>query len=750
MTGLSLSLCGRVTVTGDVVQPAAAALSAKSLALLAYLALEPGPHSRDQLASLLWGECPDAKAKASLRQALVHLREALPNVVRADRTSVELVGPIHSDVGKFLRLVKEAPRDAADCNVLGFLDGLHLRHCPAFGEWADGMRATLSRRLTEVLSAVTREALATRAWADAIRFADRSVAVAPLSATANASLMEAHFMSGDRELALDAFAQYRTRVAEGNGDTPAKAVTELAERIRAAAPTTGQRLATEEWYATAPSFEGSLVGRAGEWESLTRAWTKASQGRTRVALIEGEAGVGKTRLIADFLRWVAAQGGTVLRGRGYDIRGGVPFGAMIEALRSGVDAPGLAGTDPQWLAEVARVVPELRIRFPAVSAPTPTTAADAWRLFEGIAQVLGALAEEAPVTVLIDDLQWCDADSCTLLHALVRKLDVAPIHWCLTFSPGSVERDAPAARLVRALRTFAHTDVLTLRPLTEDDVWQLLRTLGRVSAPNGGRRLAARIHEVTTGYPFYVIELLKTLFAQGWLTVDPQTGEWIVRAQDGGDGFALPSAPTVHEAIAERIECLPDELSAILISMAVSARGCSASVLSHVHGISRLRAAVGGDALVERHLAAEEDGVYRCAHPLIARVVSEALSTSRRREVHRGLALALELVASEGGATADPGEIARHAEQGGARAMAYRYAMLAVAACEARFAYAEALTWLDFAAAAAVGSDDMDTVNRTTARLLENAGLHEPPRGERQPVVAGRLDVTDFDLPARV
>ena len=67
MTGLSLSLCGRVTVTGDVVQPAAAALSAKSLALLAYLTLEPGPHSRDQLASLLWGECPDAKAKASLR-----------------------------------------------------------------------------------------------------------------------------------------------------------------------------------------------------------------------------------------------------------------------------------------------------------------------------------------------------------------------------------------------------------------------------------------------------------------------------------------------------------------------------------------------------------------------------------------------------------------------------------------------------------------------------------------------------------
>jgi hypothetical protein len=82
--------------------------------------------------------------------------------------------------------------------------------------------------------------------------------------------------------------------------------------------------------------------------------------------------------------------------------------------------------------------------------------------------------------------------------------------------------------------------------------------------------------------------------------------------------------------------------------------------------------------------------------------------------------------------------------------MAYRYAMLAVAACEARFAYAEALTWLDFAAAAAAGPEDMDTVNRTTARLLENAGLHEPPRVALPPVAAGRLGVADFDLPARV
>ena len=749
MHELSLSLCGRVAVTGNVVQPAASALSAKSLALLAYIALEPGTHSRDALSALLWGDYPDAKAKASLRQALVHLREALPAAIAVTRVSVQLSGPVECDVSTFLRLAKESPRAAADFTVAGFLDGLHLRHCPAFDEWADVMRATLTRRLAEVLSTVTRESLATRAWHDAIRFADRWVAVAPLSPAAVTASMEARFMGGDGERALETFADYRTRLAEENGESPARTIVELADRIRAAVPASAQRHATEEWYAAAPSFDGALMGRDREWEILTRSWATAATGHARVALIEGDVGVGKTRLASDFLRWVTAQGGTVLRGRGHDVRGGAPFGAMTDALRSGVDAPGLAGTDPQWLAEVARVVPELRIRFPALGPTVPTTAADGWRLFEGVGQMLAALAEEAPVVVLIDDLQWCDADSCAMLHALVRQLGAVPLLWCLTFSPGAVERDAPAARLVRALHASPHTDVIPLRPLNEEEVWQLLRGLGRVSAPDGARRLAARIHEVTTGFPFYVIELLKTLFAQGWLTVDAETGEWIVRVQ-GDDSPALLSAPSVHEAIAERIECLPDELAAVLISIAVSARGRRADVLSHVHGISRLRAAVIGDALVERHLAVEEDGVYRCAHPLIARVVSDALTTSRRREVHRGIALAMEVVAAEGGRPADPADVARHAEQGGERAMAFRNAMATASECETRFAYDEALAWLDFAASVTSDAADADTVNRTTARLLEVAGWHEAPPVQRSAARAGHLAAADVDLPARV
>jgi hypothetical protein len=99
------------------------------------------------------------------------------------------------------------------------------------------------------------------------------------------------------------------------------------------------------------------------------------------------------------------------------------------------------------------VLPELRRRFPGIpDVVAASVAADGWRLFEAVAQVLLAISEESPVVVMIDDLQWCDADSCGLLQFLVRRLGEAKVLWCATFTVGQVERDVPAARFCRTLR----------------------------------------------------------------------------------------------------------------------------------------------------------------------------------------------------------------------------------------------------------------------------------------------------------
>ncbi|HEV8445596.1 MAG TPA: AAA family ATPase [Gemmatimonadaceae bacterium] len=740
MSALSLTLCGRVAAALDGGPLPAASLGNKSLALLAFLALEPGAHSRDEIMAMLWGEYPEEKARASLRQALAHLRDALGEALYTDRASVFLVSEPDSDIRRFLAAADSSPRDAADVDIPHFLRGLQLRRSAGFDEWADEKRHTLLRRYAGVLAAAVRESIASNRSRDAVRVAERWVTVDDFSADATLALMESQFLARNRSAALQAFADYRSRLDAD--ERPDHRLVEMAQRIHdSRASGEAKRQATEEWYAAAPSFYGSLIGRDREWDRLRASWRAVAQSKSRVVIVEGESGVGKSRLADDFARWVTAEGGTVLRGRGFDARVGVPFGAMIEALRSGIDAPGLSGTDPQWLTEIVRVVPELRQRFAGLPAVGPASTADSWRLFEGIAQMLLAISEETPVTVLIDDVQWIDADSCALLHFLVRKLERAAILWFVTFALGAVERDSAAARWVRALRGSPACEVVALRPLNEDEVWQLVRGLGRVSTPAGAHRLASRIYEVTAGYPFYIVELLKTLFAQGWLTVEPESGEWIVRPSDSGDEPAL-TLPSVHEAIAERIECLSDELKGVLITIAVSTRGCRTDVMSHVHGISRLRAAAIGDALVERHLVVEDNGAYRVAHPVIGRVMGDELGKSRKREVHRGLALAMELVGSERAEYVDPGEIARHAEQAGERTMAYKFAMQAVESCERRFAFDDALAWLDFAAGVASTSTESDAVNRATAQLLEISVRRElPPARMTSANAAAELDV---------
>jgi hypothetical protein len=192
----------------------------------------------------------------------------------------------------------------------------------------------------------------------------------------------------------------------------------------------------------------------------------------------------------------------------------------------------------------------------------------------------------------------------------------------------------------------------------------------------------------------------------------------------------------------------------VLISIASAGRGCRAEVLSHLHGISRLHAAMLGDRLVERHLVVEDEGVYRCAHPTIATVVRARLTTSRRREVHRALALALELLwpaPTQGGVEA--GEIASHADQAGDRPMAHRYALMAGDAARARCAFDESLSWLDLAAAAASTPAEAEIVGRATARVLDEAGWRQAP-SVRAPVssvstMVGRAEQRDLDLPLR-
>jgi DNA-binding SARP family transcriptional activator len=723
--------------------------SAKALGLLAYLVLEPGPHTREELAGLLWGESSDTEARASLRQAVKHLRSQLGEILRCDRGTIELIGSIECEIRDFRESVGQEPRLAATTDIPRFMAGFSVRHAPRFEEWVAETRRGLLRQYQEALGTLTRDAMGQWRWRDAVTLADRWLASDPLSDEPVKLAIEARYLAGDRGAALSLYHEYRTTLKRETGCEPSRGLLHLMRRVEADASAINTRPISDEWYARAPSFQASLIGREPEWTTLVKTWKGVKRGSSRIVLLEGEPGVGKSRLAEEFLRWAVADGGMVLRGHGYDVRGGIPYEPVVELLRDALNAPGLAGTSPEWLSEVTRLLPELRQRFPALALPIASSdPAEGWRLFEGIAQLVLSLAAERPLVLFVDDLQWCDSDSCNLLRFLIRRTDRASVLWLSTVNLGELEREAPAARLCRGLRAQPHATVIVVGPLTEEDLWKMIREMGHVSTPTGARRFANRIFGVTGGNPFYIIELLKTMFAQGLLAVDDQ-GEWTASSDAlHGRGRELPVSQTVHDVIAERVERLPEELCEVLITIAVAGAGCRPEVLSHVHGISRLHAASVADILVDRRLVTEEGGSYRCAHPVIAHVVRDGLTSSRRREVHRTLALALERAMQPQDRREVSREIARHADRGGEPALAYKYALIAAEEALDRYAFSETMSWLDLAASNARTATESDAVNRLTANVLEASGGRDIP----QPASLGspitrELVREDFDLP---
>ena len=751
MVALTLNLLGQPSVRCSEGKPHTPELSAKALALLTYLTLEPGSHSREELAGLLWGESADAEARGSLRQALKQLRNELGDVVVGDRSALRLGQPIGCDVQDFRRLVTDDPRQAVTAEIPRFLTGFSLRSAPRFEEWVAELRRELLRSYQHALGTLAREAMGQWRWREAAAFAERWLSCDPFSDEAVRLAVEAWYLAGDRGTALGTFAQYRAALQAETGCEPSRTLLDLMQRVEADANPNATRPVTDEWYARAPSFESSLVGREKEWARLVQAWKAARQGTRNIVLIEGETGVGKSRLADEFIRWIVAQGGSTLRGRGYDGRSGVPFEPIVEILRNALVAPGLAGTDPEWLAEVVRLVPELRRRFPGLPDPAPQAdSADEWRLFEGAAQVVLAIAAERPLVVLLDDLHWWDGDSCNLVRFVIRRTESAPVLWLVTLTAGELEHDAPAARLSQVLRASPQASVVSLKPLSEEELWRMIHDMGHVSTPSGGRRLAGRLFAASVGNPFYAIELLKTMFAQGLLSVDGDTRSWTAPSTLNKERREFPISESVHNVIAERVERLPQPLRDVLVTLAVSGSPCSAEVLSQIHETTGMHAAALGDALVERRLVADVGGAYRCVHPIVGRVVRDRLTASRLQEVHRALATTQASMSRSGKTSAVSGEIARHADQAGETALAYRFALTAVTDAVHRYAYREASSWLEVAGRNARGEAEAEEVKRAGVRVLDAAGVGQAPTGEKLggPITKG-LEPEDFDLPVK-
>ncbi|HET9005213.1 MAG TPA: AAA family ATPase, partial [Actinomycetes bacterium] len=478
----------------------------KAIAMLAYLAIHPERHGRDAVAGLLWPDYDTEHARGALRRTLSTLNKAVgPGWLAADRTTVGFAQTgFWLDVTRFEELLAgcrdhgHPPDDAcpacldplaeaARLHRGDFLAGFSLRDSTSFDDWQYFQAERLRRELAGTLERLATAQIGQRRWDDAVDAARRWLALDPLHEPAHRQLMRIYSWSGRRGAALRQFQACQRVLEEELGVEPLEETVAVHEAVQAnrlppppapTGPATLPLRGAEPGAGSlkaAPSAAGGpaavpLGGRDQEWAALLDAY-RAVAGDGRLVVIEGEAGIGKTRLAAELAGHARSLGASVVSGRCYEEEAGVAYGPFIEGLR-GVLAgdPGagrLDGVPRHWLAEARRLLPELAEAHPGLPEPGPLDGPAAGRqFFEGVSQVLlAACAGPVPGLLVLDDLHWADGASLDVLAYLVHRLAGRPVLVVACWRSEQVPAGARLRRLAAEARRTGQGSVLELRRL---------------------------------------------------------------------------------------------------------------------------------------------------------------------------------------------------------------------------------------------------------------------------------------------
>jgi DNA-binding SARP family transcriptional activator len=654
----------------------------KATALLVYLAVEGGVHNRDSLAELLWPDYATDRGRAALRRTLSTLRSALGGRwVTVARDSVSLEGEgIEVDVAEFRRLSGgedlEELEQAASLHRGGFLAGFGLRDSGVFDDWQSFRSASLARELGAVLDRLADGWAAGGDAARAIEHARRRLALDPLNEAAHRRLIGLYGTAGERAAAL---AQYRdcVRVLHRElGVAPTEETTALYHAIREggstlAAPVQPSRVTGARPY--------PLVGRERELASLLDAYAHVGD-EGRLAVVDGEMGIGKTRLVEELVARVRVGGGVAATARCVETESELAFSCAIELVRSALregdaDAIGRAAA-----AETARLVPELG------TPPTPSLdgpGAQA-RFLDGVARFLAeATRGERPGLLVVDDVHWADASSLEVLAFLVRRLRDRPVLILVTWRTEELPPDHLARRILAEASRDGLADVVVPQRLDRDEVAEL------AAAAGASVGLSEQLFEETQGLPFFVVEYL-----------DSQA-----------DGTALP--PGVRGLLEARVTGVSEVATQVVAAAAVLGRQFDLDLIRSVSGRSDEETIVALEELTRRGVLAEgSSGELAFRHEQARRVAYELTSAGRRRLLHGRAAEALD--------PRNAGAIAQHLRLAGRdkdAVAAYRRA-----GEQARALYANAEALAAFREALALGDDDPASLHAAIGDLQTLAG----------------------------
>ena len=470
----------------------------KNLALLMYLARSPkGVRTREHLTGLLWGDKPEEKARHSLNEAVHVLRLcAGDDGFQSDTAQVRIApGTVELDTDTLERLAAAGDYASAAALINGaFLEGFSVRGASEFDDWLAAERQHWCRRSVDVLVRRAEQLLAAGNVAAAYDTVQRARELDWRPETAVRCALRTLALAGDRAGALALFKAFASRLKRDLGAEPDAETRALAERVRLERTWRLPKAVRDAAARKSGSRRAPLVGRALELERLTAAWTACrAKRRATVAVIEGDAGAGKTRLAEELASRARLDGAVVAAVRAVAADHSDAWSGVFGIARGGLlDAPGVAGAPPAALAQLRGTAPP--------GAPG-----------RALADVLQAVADEQAVVVFVDDAHWLDRESLLALGGIMRDLAGSPVAFLLTVAPhpAGPELDEVRARVGRELAGTA----MQLRGFGTDDV----RELGRWALPSYGDeqldRLARRVLADSAGIPLLVVALLHAVAA---------------------------------------------------------------------------------------------------------------------------------------------------------------------------------------------------------------------------------------------
>jgi DNA-binding SARP family transcriptional activator/tetratricopeptide (TPR) repeat protein len=560
----------------DIAPPA----SKRARAVLAYLALNPGPQHRGRLAARFWPDVLDESARASLRVALTELRQSLgpaAGSVLATRDTVALDGPdLVVDTREFQRALDQGdPLRALEACSAPILDGFD-------DEWALEARDEHAHRLAEALE---QAAVLADDPAETVRLTRAQVALDPLAEGPNRRLIERLAATGDRAAALSAGRQFAERLRTQMGIAPSRATRALLDDLRR-----GEPALVLPPPSLTRGYETEFVGRRGELDRLRASWGGVQMHRDRrIVLVAGEPGIGKTRLAHQFAADALAAGAIVLEGRCSE-EPLAPFEPFTEALARGGAAETLEPRDTE-------------------------DAGARHRLFDAVDDTLADLASRAPLLLVIDDFHWADRGTLLLTSFLLRSSRRGPMLVLGTYRDTELGRHTPLTAALVELKRSGAFDRVELRGLALEDVSTLARSV------LGTDEIAPRVLARTDGNAFFVEEVLRGLAESG--------------------PHAVPES--VRHAVGVRLSRMGDDANELIAAAAILGLENDARALQATAGLEPDTAEAALDEVLRGRLLRPATMPHRFAftHALVRDAVLEECNVLRRARLHRRAADAL-------------------------------------------------------------------------------------------------------------